>query len=84
MDEAVRTCLQRGLPLRAAVFMPGGTLGSGHWHALTPTDATGRVVTRTPPKGALPLLTNGGREQLRSEISAYDAGGGYANAAAVQ
>ena len=79
VDEAIRTCLQRKLPLRLALFIPGGGVGTGHWHALVPTDATGRVVTRAPPRGALPLMTREGQVRLRGEITAYDANGGYAN-----
>ena len=83
VDEAVRTCLQRKLPLRAAVFLPGAGVGSGHWHAMVPTDAAGRVVARALPAGVLPLLTAAGKQQLRDEIVTYDAEGGYANANAM-
>ena len=82
IDEAMRTCLQRRLPLRVAVFLPGGGVGTGHWHTLVPTDATGKVVVRALPSGALPLMMCGGQAQLRNEIATYDADGGYANAAA--
>ena len=79
LDEIMRTCLQNGRQLRMAIFLPPP---EKHWHALVPTDGAGRVVARQLPPGTLPLMTAAGQAPLRDDIAAYDASGGYENAAA--
>ena len=73
VDAAVRRCLQQRWALRFAMHQPTRR----HWHAMTPIDSAGRVVTREAALGKVEGWSAENGAALRQWLQAYDAGGGY-------
>lgn len=66
VHEAIRRCLQAGVPLRFAVNVHGN-----HWHTLLPLDSDGRVVALAVPDEARPAMEGAALADAAAYVSAY-------------
>ena len=74
--DVLHGCLREHRVLRVALSGGGGQQRL-HWHALVPTDPTGRVVVKPLTPGVAGAWTAAARQVAAAEVAAYDAAGGF-------